>query len=137
MLYLYFLCYIYSFCLPCSNGGKRISQEASLSPPHVVRALQCGTSYNFSVTAANRIGSSGPSGYKEAMSQLRICRPNLLPLRRGHLDIKDAQCAENKDGRKISYHISRLSTTDLKEAFWAPKNSIFFKCGQICRKYWN
>ena len=27
------------------------------------------------------------------------------PLRSGHLDIKDAQCAENKDGRKISYRV--------------------------------
>ena len=32
------------------------------------------------------------------------------PLRSGHLEIKDAQCAENNDGRKISYHIiPRLS----------------------------
>ena len=27
------------------------------------------------------------------------------PLRSGHLDIKDAQCAENKVGRKMLYHI--------------------------------
>ena len=34
------------------------------------------------------------------------------PLRSGHLDIKDAQCAKNKNGRKISYHIiSRLGAT--------------------------
>ena len=32
-----------------------------------------------------------------------------IPLRSGHLDIKDAQYATYKDGRKISYHnISRL-----------------------------
>ena len=28
-----------------------------------------------------------------------------LPLRIGHLDIKDAQCAKKNDGHKISYHI--------------------------------
>ena len=36
------------------------------------------------------------------------------PLRSFHLDIKYAQCAENKDKRKISHHI------------FGPKNSIFF-----------
>ena len=45
-----------------------------------------------------------------AVSQLRICRPP-PPVRSGHLNIKYAQCAENKDGRKISYNItSRLGT---------------------------
>ena len=31
--------------------------------------------------------------------------PPSPPLRIGHLDIKDAQCPKNIDGRKISYHI--------------------------------
>ena len=31
-----------------------------------------------------------------------------LPLRSGHLDIKDAQCANKNDGRKISYRVSAL-----------------------------
>ena len=39
----------------------------------------------------------------QALSQLRIYRPS--PLRSSHLNIRDAQCAENKDGRKIAYHI--------------------------------
>ena len=56
-----------------------------------------------------------------------------LPLRSGHLDIKDAQCAENKDVCKISYHIiSRWVAAGVqKGAFWAPKNSFVFKNGQI------
>ena len=40
-----------------------------------------------------------------ALSQLRICRPPRPLIRNGHLAIKDAQCAENKDGLKISCHI--------------------------------
>ena len=52
-----------------------------------------------------------------ALSQLRICRNPPLPLlRSGHLDIKDAQCAENKDGRKISYQIiSCLGATGVQK----------------------
>ena len=37
------------------------------------------------------------------VSQLRIYRPSLLRSR--HLDIKDAQCAENKMTVKISYRV--------------------------------
>ena len=59
---------------------------------------------------------------KQVVSQLGICRPP--PLRSSYLDIKDAQCAEKKDGRETSY-------------LWAPKNSIFFKSSQICREDWN
>ena len=48
------------------------------------------------------------------VSQLRICRPT--PLRSGHLDIRDMQCAETKDGHKISYHIiTRLGTMCVQE----------------------
>ena len=37
------------------------------------------------------------------------------PFRSSHLNIKDAQCAENKDGRKISYHIiSRLGAVGVQ-----------------------
>ena len=37
-------------------------------------------------------------------------------LRSGHLDIKDAQCAKYKDGRKISYHIiSRLGAAGVQK----------------------
>ena len=40
---------------------------------------------------------------KLVVSQLRICKSIPPPLlRSGHLDIKEAQCAETKDGRKIS-----------------------------------
>ena len=47
--------------------------------------------------------------FKWVVFHLRICRPPPLSLRSGHLDIKDEQCSENKDGRKISHHIiSRL-----------------------------
>ena len=38
-----------------------------------------------------------------------------LPLRNGHLDIKDAQCDENKEGCKISYHV---------RALWASKKGV-------------
>ena len=54
----------------------------------------------------------------EALSQLRIYRPpSPPPLKSGHLDIKDVQCAENKDGRKISCHIiSGWDVTGVKKA---------------------
>ena len=40
------------------------------------------------------------------VSQLRMCRPlPPPPLRSGHIDIKDAQRAETKDGREISYRV--------------------------------
>ena len=39
-----------------------------------------------------------------------------LPLRCGHLDIKDAQCPNKNDGRKFSYHIiSRLGATGVQK----------------------
>ena len=39
-----------------------------------------------------------------------------LPLRSGYLDIEDTQCAENKDGPEISYHItSRLGVTGVQK----------------------
>ena len=50
--------------------------------------------------------------------------PNRPPLlRSGHLDIKDAQCAEDKDGRKISYHVvSRLGAVGVQKGrFGRPK----------------
>ena len=63
--------------------------------------------------------------------QLRICRPPplLYPLRSGHLDIKDAQCAETKDVLKMSYHIiSRLGIMGIqKECFRHPKFNFFLK----------
>ena len=44
-----------------------------------------------------------------------IKTPSPLPLRNGHLDIKDAQCDENKNGRKVSYHIiSRLGAVGVQ-----------------------
>ena len=42
--------------------------------------------------------------------------PPPLPLRSGHLYIKDAQCAETKDELKISYHIiSRLGVMGVQK----------------------
>ena len=40
---------------------------------------------------------------RRVVSQLRICRPPPPSLKSGHLDIKDAQCAETKDVLKKSY----------------------------------
>ena len=54
-------------------------------------------------------------------------------LRSGHFDIKDAQCAENF----ISHHIAFGRCGRSKGASCAPKNSISFKSGQICRVDWN
>ena len=52
------------------------------------------------------------------------------PLRSGHLDIKDAQCAKKNYARKISYHIiSRLGAAGVLGA----RNSNFFKSGHIYR----
>ena len=58
-------------------------------------------------------------------------RPPLLRI--GQLDMKDAHCAKKNDERKISYHIiSRLGATAVHDgAFWAPKNSTFYKSSQI------
>ena len=50
------------------------------------------------------------------LSQLRICRPP--PLRSGHLDIRDAQCAETKDRLKILHHFIRVW------ALWASKRGV-------------
>ena len=58
------------------------------------------------------------------------------PLRSSHLNIKDVQCNENKDGRKNSYHIAFGRCGRPKGVFWAPKQSIFFKGGQIGRADW-
>ena len=59
------------------------------------------------------------------------------PLRRGHLDIKDAQCAENEDGRKISYRVWAVRATK-RDVFGAQKFIFVSKLrGQICRVDWN
>ena len=49
-----------------------------------------------------------------------ICRPpSLLSLRSGDLDIKDAQLAESKEGRNISYHIiSRLGAMGVQKGYF-------------------
>ena len=61
-------------------------------------------------------GCSAPPYILGALSQLRIWRPPPPPLKGGHLDIKDTQCAENKDGRTISYHIiSRLGAAGVQK----------------------
>ena len=45
------------------------------------------------------------------------------PVRSGHLDMKDAHCAETKDVLKKSYHIiSRLGAWAPKRCVLAPKN---------------
>ena len=53
--------------------------------------------------------------------------PSPPPRKSGHLDIKDVQCAENKDGRKTSYYIiSRLGVAFQKGCFGRPKIQVFF-----------
>ena len=66
-----------------------------------------------------------------ALSQLRICRPH--PLRSGHLDIKDVQCAKISDGREISYHIiSRLGARNVhKGRFGLPKIELSSKVAKF------
>ena len=56
-----------------------------------------------------------------------------LPLRSGHLDIKDAQCAENKYGRKTSYHIlSRLGAIGVQKGrFGHPKIQFSSKAAKF------
>ena len=52
------------------------------------------------------------------------------PLRSGHLDIKYAQYAENKDGSKISYYIiSRLGVHNGR--FRRPKNQFSSKVAKF------
>ena len=56
-----------------------------------------------------------------------------LPLRSGHLDIKNAKCAKKYDGRKISYHIiSRLGVQ--KECFGHPKIQLSSKVTKFVGK---
>ena len=64
-----------------------------------------------------------------ALSQSKDMQIPPPPLRRGHLDIKDAQCVKNKDGRKIPYHIiSRLGAASVqKESFGRPKFQLSLK----------
>ena len=57
------------------------------------------------------------------------------PLRSGHLDIKDGQCAETKDVLKISYHIiSRLGTVGVQKGrFGRPKIKFSSKVAKFAR----
>ena len=60
------------------------------------------------------------------------------PLRSDHLDRKHAQCAENKDFRKVVYHIiSRMGATGVQKKKLAPKNPYFFRSGQISKEILN
>ena len=56
--------------------------------------------------------------------------------RSSHLDIKDAQCAENKDVLKISYHIiSCLGVIGVQKwHFGRPKIHFFSKVGRFTGK---
>ena len=114
----------------------------------LVRTGSCSTT--FKEIFCGRIFSRGIlSGYHwlgvknlyifiRVVSQLRLCRPTPSPLRSGHLEIKDAQCANNM--RAVKFHITSYRV-------WAPqapnapnrrtKNSTFFKSSQFCRVYWN
>ena len=78
-------------------------------------------------------GCSAPPYILGALSQLRIWRPPPPPLKGGHLDIKDTQCAENKNGRTISYHIiSRLGAACVqKERFGRPEIQHFSKLAKL------
>ena len=51
------------------------------------------------------------------------------PLRSGHINIRDEQCAKNKDGRKISDHIiSRLGAMGVQKGrFGRPKIQLSSK----------
>ena len=74
------------------------------------------------------------------LSPLRIGRPHHPTIRSGHLDIKDAQWAENKDGRKIliSHHIAFGRHGRPKGASWAPKNVMpIFIFSSLCIFYIN
>ena len=63
---------------------------------------------------------------------MQILPPPLL-LRSGHLDIKYVHCAENKDGRKISYHIiSRLGAAGVL-TFGHPKMQLSSKVAKYAR----
>ena len=57
-------------------------------------------------------------------------------LRSDHLNINDAQCAENKDGLKISYHIiTCLGTTGVQKGrFGRPKVQFSSKVAKFARK---
>ena len=70
-----------------------------------------------------------------ALSQVRICRP-FPPLRSDNLDMKDAQCAETKDERKISYHvISRLDAMGVQKGrFWPLEFILFSKVAKFAVK---
>ena len=59
------------------------------------------------------------------VSQLRICRPPLL--RSGHLDINDAQCAENKYGRKIQLNLIPYYQSEklyVQSGLWSLENFV-------------
>ena len=63
-----------------------------------------------------------------------ICRPPHL--RSGGGECADPQFAENKDGRKISHHISRLGTTDVEKAqFGRLKKQLSSKMARFAGKF--
>ena len=69
------------------------------------------------------------TNYVWVVSQLRICRPP--PIRSGHFDIKDTQCAKKMKG--VKFHITLYRVWAPKEPKRCPKNSTFFKIVQLCR----
>ena len=52
--------------------------------------------------------------------------PPPFPLKSGNLDIKDTQCAENKDERKIAYSVWALQASK-KRRFGRPKIQFSLK----------
>ena len=78
----------------------------------------------------------------KAINIAQKCRPvkikdmQTLPLRSGHFDIKDAQYAENKDGRKNSFHIiSRLGAVGVQKGrYGRPKLQISSKMTKFAGK---
>ena len=66
------------------------------------------------VTGPVKLQNCGPVQTKDLHTPLSI--------RSGHLDIKDEQCAESKDGHKISYHIKlRLDAVGVQKCNFLKK----------------
>ena len=102
--------------------------------------------YNFQEFWAFYANIRGYSYFRNmgVVSQLRICRPPLPPIRSCYLDIWDAQCAKKMVGVKF-YISSRLVAEGVQKGhfggpniqFWGPKYSTFYKSGQMCMADWN
>ena len=140
-----------NFLRICWNESKKCSSKSEEKKLSVLKKFKRKKLSNEKIKKKRKIGFAsfwtknsilpllrrGPTCRSRLFFQLRVCwTPPPPPLRSDHLDIRDAQCAENNDGCIISSYItSRLGAMGVQNRrFGRPKIQFFPKVAKFAGK---